>query len=65
VPVAVGGQHRAGRLPPSLNSQSRGFGSSPSRGSRRSNDFPFDEHNDNVGGFDAAAERDIMASVWR
>jgi hypothetical protein len=68
MPKAVGGQYRSGNLPPSLNSQSRGYGGSTSRSygrsQRDSGGWPVDENRD-FGGFDAASERDIMASVWR
>jgi hypothetical protein len=69
LPGIYDGGHSRGRMPPSLNSQSRGYGGAPSRGggtrssSRRSDSMPFEEAPD-IGGFDPAAEREIMNSVW-
>jgi hypothetical protein len=69
MPRAVGGQYQAGLSPPSLNSQSRGYGGSASRSygrpQRDSGGWPVEEDRD-IGGFaDAETERSIMASVWR
>jgi hypothetical protein len=70
-PAIMGGRSSSqGRMPPSLNSQSRGYGSTASRSSGRSQrsadtDWPVGEGSDGFGFGNEAVEKDIMNSVWR
>jgi hypothetical protein len=69
MPRAVGGQHSAGHLPPSLNSGTRYGGStsrSYGRSQRDSSGWPVGEGDRDIGGYsNEAVERDVFSSIWR